>query len=89
MNVARRRDWGAVRSRRNSWQGSNDFSPLDNDVIQRHIAMKAFFAGFHRFDAIDDVVPGDHLPEHAVPPALAAWFAVVEKRSVVDVDEDL
>src|SRR5215470_15440078 len=67
----------------------DDLRLLDDDVVDRHVAVEAALAGAHGLDLVDHVLAFDHLAEDAVAPAFRARAAVVQEGVVLDVDEEL
>src|SRR5712692_4093527 len=66
-----------------------DLRLLDDDVLDRNVAMGAALAGAHPLDFVDHVLAFDDLAEHAVAPTLCVWCRVIEKIVVLDIDEKL
>src|SRR5690349_21474146 len=67
----------------------DDLRLLDDDVLDRHVAVEAALAGLHALDLVDHVPALDHLAEHAIAPALGGGLAVIQEGVVLHVDEEL
>lgn len=53
------------------------FSAFDNDVLNRHVLMAAFVAGFNFLDFVDDILAFSHFAEYAVAETLRCRCGMV------------
>lgn len=61
---------------------------LDDDVLDRHVAVAVFVGGTDTLDLVHDVQPLDHLAKDAVADAVLRPGAV-EEVVLLDIDEEL